>query len=114
LAILLSLALPRFLATRKNTYKAEIMQVLNEAKTMSWAYFQEYNAWPDDPADIGLQMPVGSAWNPPNGQALGGAGNPRVRWTASGIDGDAKPVDSTDRCSIALWEEGNTTAGCNF
>ena len=41
LGILIALAVPRYLAARKSAYRAEADNVLQEAKTMEWAYYQQ-------------------------------------------------------------------------
>jgi type II secretory pathway pseudopilin PulG len=41
LGILIALAVPRFLAARKKAYKAEADNILQEAKTLEWAYYQQ-------------------------------------------------------------------------
>ena len=40
LGILIALAVPRYLGARKKAYKAEAANILQEAKTMEWAYCQ--------------------------------------------------------------------------
>jgi prepilin-type N-terminal cleavage/methylation domain-containing protein len=111
LGILLALAVPRYLGARKRAYKAEIDNILQEAKTLSWAYYQEHNRFPDSIDDIALQMPSGSAWNTP--AATDGGTAASIVWTASGR-GDPFPVTSSDTCSVVLENTGDSSQGCNF
>jgi prepilin-type N-terminal cleavage/methylation domain-containing protein len=111
LGILLALAVPRYLGARKRAYRAEIQNILQEAKTLSWAYFQEYDALPGNIGDIALQMPVGTVWTTPS--ILSGGGTAAyITWTSSGI-GSAGLL-STDICSITLSVTGAAGAACNF
>src|SRR5207302_3724433 len=45
LGILIALAVPRYLAARKKAYKSEADNILQEAKTLEWAYYQQYNTF---------------------------------------------------------------------
>src|SRR5205807_6926036 len=45
LGILIALAVPRYLGARKKAYKAEGDNILQEAKTLEWAYYQQYNTF---------------------------------------------------------------------
>ncbi len=111
LGILLALAVPRYLGARKRAFKAEIDNILQEAKTLSWAYYQERDIFPNVIGDIGLVMPAGSAWNTP---ALGGGGSALgfVTWTSSG--NGTRPVTTTDLCSVTISAGGNSSQGCTF
>jgi prepilin-type N-terminal cleavage/methylation domain-containing protein len=111
LGILLALAVPRYLGARKRAFKAEIDNILQEAKTLSWAYYQEHDLLPFSLSNIGLQMPVGSAWNTP--AHSGGGSGASVTWTSSGQAGGA-PVETADACSVTLFTGGNASQGCNF
>jgi type II secretory pathway pseudopilin PulG len=110
LGILLALAVPRYLGARKRAYKAEVDNLLQEMKTLSWAYYQEYNTMPTDVSLIGFQMPTGSAWNTPvdsSGDYL-----QSVIWTASG--NGTKAVVTADLCSLILTTVGSSGQGCSF
>ena len=111
LGILLALAVPRYLGARKRAYKAEIDNILQEAKTLSWAYYQEYNTFSgiSTAADIGLSMPVGAAWQTPVPSVSGGT----ITWTASGQT-SGFPVTASDTCSVWLTSVGDSGQGCNF
>ena len=112
LGILLALAVPRYLGARKRAYKAEIDNILQEAKTLSWAYYQEHNLFPTAVAEIALQMPGGAAWQTPVVLAGGGSGA-FIQWTSSG-QAAGFPVSTTDLCSITLSNDGNSDQGCSF
>lgn len=45
LALLLSIALPRYLGARRKAFISEADNILQEMKTMAWAYYQEYAGW---------------------------------------------------------------------
>ncbi len=112
LGILLALAVPRYLGARKRAYKAEIDNILQEVKTLSWAYYQEQNLFPTTVSDIALQMPGGAAWQTPVISA--GAGTTTgITWTASGQTAGF-PVTQTDLCSVFLSSDGDSTQGCTF
>ena len=67
LGILIALAVPRYLSARKKAYKAEADNILQEAKTLEWAYYQQWNSFDTTAAltSIALVMPGGSYWNAP-------------------------------------------------
>ena len=112
LGILLALAVPRYLGARKRAFKAEADNILQEAKTLSWAYYQEYNRFPSTPTDISLVMPAGSAWNSPTiANGTGGSAS-SIQWEMSG--NGTRAVTSNDRCSVTLNNDGSSTQGCSF
>src|SRR5437660_761345 len=43
IGMLVALALPRYIIPRRNAYKAEALNLLQEVKTMEWGYYQQYN-----------------------------------------------------------------------
>jgi len=45
LGILIALAVPRYLGARRSALIAEGDNVLQELKTLSWAYYQQYSTW---------------------------------------------------------------------
>ncbi len=45
LGILIALAVPRYLGARRNALVAEGDNVIQELKTLSWAYYQQYSTW---------------------------------------------------------------------
>ena len=112
LGILLALAVPRYLGARKRAYKAEIDNILQEAKTLSWAYYQEHNVFPTTLANIALVMPGGAAWQTPVVAAGGGVGT-FIQWSAIG-QAAGFPVTPTDNCWITLSVDGNSDQSCSF
>src|SRR5207302_7204659 len=66
LGILIALAVPRYLGARKKAYKAEGDNILQEAKTLEWAYYQQYNTFDSAGTQIGLSMPGGAHWASPS------------------------------------------------
>ncbi len=112
LGILLALAVPRYLGARKRAYKAEIDNILQEGKTLSWAYYQEHNLFPTAIADIALQMPGGAAWQTPVVAAGGGAAA-FIQWSAIG-QAAGFPVTPADNCWITLSNDGNSDQSCSF
>ena len=110
LGILLALAVPRYLGARKRAYKAEIDNILQEVKTLSWAYYQEHNVFPSDVTNIALSMPGGTVWNTPSISGGGGTAASIV-WLSSGL---SSPLVSTDTCSVFLSTDGDSNQGCSF
>ena len=108
LGILLALAVPRYLGARKRAVKTEAANLLQELKTLSWAYYTEHNAFTANTASLGFSMPAGAAWNTPTGVATAS----QVTWTVSG--NGTKAATSTDLCSVVLTQNGSSTQGCNF
>jgi len=68
LGILISLAVPRYLAARKKAYKAEADNILQETKSLEWGYYMQYNLFDTTAAgaNLGLVMPTGMHWNAPS------------------------------------------------
>lgn len=108
LGILLALAVPRYLGARKRAFKAEADNILQEVKTLSWAYYQEYNTFTTILASMGFSMPSGASWNAPSGSI---SGSTMITWTASGASGT--PVEG-NTCSVTLNTVGDSSQGCNF
>ncbi|MGQ0549158.1 MAG: type IV pilin protein [Armatimonadota bacterium] len=68
LGILVALAVPRYLGARRNALIAEGDNLLQEAKTLAWAYFQQYNTWAgvDSAAlvsSLGFSAPASACWS---------------------------------------------------
>jgi prepilin-type N-terminal cleavage/methylation domain-containing protein len=110
LGILLALAVPRYLGARKRAFKAEIDNILQETKTLSWAYYQEHDIFPFSIENIAMQMPSGARWSSPF--VLGGGGSGAfVSWRSSGQVG---PLVNADTCSVVLSNNGDSDQGCTF
>ena len=110
LGILIALAVPRYLAARKKAYKAEADNILQEVKSLEWAYYQQYNTF-DSSATlslIALPMPGGSHWNPP---ACTGCTGQNVTIVMSGA---LNPLLATDSVWVTLSSDGTSTGGQTF
>ncbi len=63
LGILIALAVPRYLGARKSALIAEGDNLVQEVKTLTWAYYQQYSTFEDVTLDaIGFQGPAGACW----------------------------------------------------
>jgi prepilin-type N-terminal cleavage/methylation domain-containing protein len=66
LGILIALAVPRYLGARKSALVAEGDNALQEMKTLSWAYYQQYSTFSGldtgFPGVIGFQPPGTACW----------------------------------------------------
>ena len=102
LGILIALAVPRYLAARKKAYKAEGDNILLEAKSLEWAYYQQYNTFDSAGTQIGLAMPGGAHWAAPSF-----AGNAQLITIL--MSGSLAPLAGTD--SIWLWLSADGTSG---
>jgi len=107
LGILIALAVPRYLGARKKAYKAEADNLLQEAKTLEWAYYQQYNVFDTTGASIGFVMPGGSHWNPPS--VSGDASSIQITMT-----GAQSPVGPSDSVWITLSSDGSSSGGSTF
>lgn len=71
LGILIALAVPRYLGARRRAYMAEGRNIVQEIKTLEWAYFQQYNLFLDfaalgaggAEATLGFTVPEGAVWS---------------------------------------------------
>src|SRR5438105_14631253 len=107
LGILIALAVPRYLAARKKAYKAEGDNILQEAKTLEWAYYQQYNTFDSTGAAIGLAMPGGAHWAAPSF-----AGNAQLITIL--MSGSLAPLAGTDSIWITLSGDGSSGGGSTF
>jgi prepilin-type N-terminal cleavage/methylation domain-containing protein len=67
LGILIALAVPRYLGARRSALIAEGDNVLQEMKTLAWAYYQQYSTWDgvtagNVAATFGFTAPGGGCW----------------------------------------------------
>jgi len=108
LGILIALAVPRYLGARKKAYKAEADNVLQEAKTLEWAYYQQYNLFDTTGTSIGLVTPGNMHWNSP---AITGTSNALVTIIMSG---SVSPLAAADMVSIFLYSDGASAGGSTF
>lgn len=109
LGILISLAVPRYLAARKKAYKAEADNILQETKSLEWGYYMQYNLFDTTAAgaNLGLVMPTGMHWNAPS--INGGASLVTVT-----MSGKISPLGATDSVWITLSGDGSSTGGATF
>jgi len=110
LGILIALAIPRYLAARKKAYKAEADNILQEAKTLQWSYYQQYNTFDTSApmTQIGLAMPGGSHWNAPACSSCSGQNVTIV------MSGALNPLLATDSVWVTLSSDGTSTGGQTF
>ena len=108
LGILITLAVPRYLAARKKAYKAEADNVLQEAKTLEWAYYQQYNLFDAGGTSIGLVTPGGMHWGQP---LFGGTNNQSVSIM---MTGSVSPLATADSVWILLYSDGSSGGGASF
>jgi prepilin-type N-terminal cleavage/methylation domain-containing protein len=109
LGILISLAVPRYLNARKKAYKVEGDNILQESKTLEWAYYQQYNSFDDTAGmtNISLVIPSGLHWNAP--AVTGGYNNVTIT-----MSGKVSPIASTDSVWITLSGDGSGGGGSSF
>ena len=109
LGILIALAVPRYLAARKKAYKAEADNILQEAKTLEWAYYQQWNSFDTTAtgASIGLVMPGGSHWAAPS---IGGSST----LVTILMSGTVTPLANADSVFITLSSDGSSGGGATF
>jgi len=111
LGILIALAVPRYLAARKKAYKAEADNLLQEAKTLQWAYYQQYNTFDTTVpmSSIGLSQPGGSHWYPPSCNGCVANSIQIVMY------GSQPPlVSATDSIWLTLSGDGSSSSGGTF
>ncbi len=108
LGIVISLAVPRYLAARKKAYKVEADNVLQEMKTLEWAYYQQYSSFDTTPngAALGFAPPAGMHWNTP---VI--SGNDPITITMTGA---LPPLTSSDSVWITLGSNGASSGGSTF
>ena len=115
LGILIALAVPRYLSARKKAYLEEADNLLQEVKTLEWAYYQQWNMFDTSAAgaSIGFAVPGGMHWNSPVFSGTNaGSGNAVLTITMSG---SVSPLNSgSDSVSILLYSDGSSGGGSTF
>jgi prepilin-type N-terminal cleavage/methylation domain-containing protein len=108
LGIVVSLAVPRYLAARKKAYKVEADNVLQEMKTLQWSHFQEQGAFDTTPngTALGFVPPGKMHWNPP---VVSGTDPITITMT-----GAIAPLNTNDRVWITLASDGSSSGGSTF
>jgi prepilin-type N-terminal cleavage/methylation domain-containing protein len=111
LGILIALAVPRYLSTRKSAYKAEADNVLKEAKTMEWVYYEQFNMFDSSGTSIGFTPPGGMHWANPS---FGGTANASVQILMTGCASGCGPIGTGDQVSLVLYSDGSSSTGSSF
>lgn len=119
LGIIIALAVPRYLGARRRGYLSEARNILQEVKTLEWAYFQQYNSFfafgpvsnGQAVSEVGFTTPTGT---PPKFaySAVTTDSNSFVDMRASGF-GVGQPW-SDIRMSLNLTSTGNSTLTESF
>ena len=107
LGILITLALPRYLAASKKAYKSEADNILQETKTLEWAYYQQYDVFATTAASVGLVTPGNMHWYPPSFGSIG-TGISIV------MSGSVSPLATGDSVWITLGSDGSSASGASF
>jgi prepilin-type N-terminal cleavage/methylation domain-containing protein len=108
LGILIALAVPRYLGARKKAYKAEADNILQESKTLEWAYYQQYNSFDLSGNSIGLATPSNMHWGSPT---FGGASTGSISIMMTGA---VSPVGTGDSVWILLYSDGSSGGGSSL
>lgn len=111
LAILIAFAMPRYLGAEKRAYKAEAQNILQEAKTMEWAYYQQFDAFDTAGQSIGLVMPSSAHWNAP---AISGNGSGGISILMSGAEGVGNAIGSSDSIWVTLGSDESSLKSVAF
>jgi prepilin-type N-terminal cleavage/methylation domain-containing protein len=108
LGIVVSLAVPRYLAARKKAYKVEADNVLQEVKTLEWSFFQERGTFDTSPngASLGFVPPGNMHWNAP---VISGTNPITITMT-----GALPPLSTQDKVWITLGSDGSSSIGSTF
>lgn len=110
LGILISIAVPRYLGMRKSAYKEEADNLLQEARTLEWSYYQQYNLFDTTGASIGL-VPAGHMhWATPS---FGGTAGQSVQVLLTGCAA-CSPIGTADSVSVILYSDGSANGGSTF
>jgi type II secretory pathway pseudopilin PulG len=116
LGILIALAIPRYAASGRNAIVPEADNVLNELRTMSWAYYQQYNTWVGLTAAnftgaMGFSAPAGSCWTFDVNNAGAASIDLRALGNPSGGPARCSAVGPAGSASITLTlrDDGSST-----
>lgn len=108
IAVLIALALPRYIIPRRNAYKEEALNLLQEIKTMEWGYYQEYNAFTNNILSLGYGMPSGAHWATPVLFTFTPA------YVVFGTYGTIAPMKFTDVVMVTLSGDGSSSVSSTF
>jgi prepilin-type N-terminal cleavage/methylation domain-containing protein len=67
LGILISLAMPRYLGSRRSALVPEARNSLQEMKTAAWGYYQQYNTWVGITTGVPMALSNEIGFIPPGG-----------------------------------------------
>ena len=105
LGIIIALALPRYWGARKNSYRAEADNLLQEVKGLEWGYYQQHSQFDTTGSFLGLVLPGGMHWGAPTF-----SGN-AAQSVAIQITGSMSPLSSTDSLCLTLYTDGSAATG---
>jgi prepilin-type N-terminal cleavage/methylation domain-containing protein len=111
LGILLALAMPAYVFARKAVYRGEANNVLQEIKTLEWAYYQQFNLFDVSGASIGFAPPGGMHWAAPT---FSGDPTQSIQVLMSGCGAACSPMETSDQVSFTLNSDGSSTTGSSF
>ena len=111
LGVLISIAIPRYMASRKTAYKTEAENLLQEVRTLEWAYYQQFNLFDVSGTSIGFAAPGGMHWVPP---AFSGSNAQSVQLLMSGCGASCSPIGTADQISVVLYSDGASAGGATF
>jgi prepilin-type N-terminal cleavage/methylation domain-containing protein len=111
LGILIAIAIPRYMASRKASYKSEAENLLQEVRTLEWSYYQQYNMFDVSGTSIGFAAPGGMHWVPP---VFSGNNSQSVQMVMSGCGASCSPIGTADQVSVILYSDGSSAGGATF
>jgi prepilin-type N-terminal cleavage/methylation domain-containing protein len=111
LGVLISIAVPRYMASRKAAYKTEAENLLQEVRTLEWSYYQQYNMFDVSGTSIGFAAPGGMHWVPP---VFSGNNSQSVQMVMSGCGASCSPIGTADQVSVILYSDGSSAGGATF
>ncbi len=120
LGILIGLAVPRYLGSRRDALVVEAHNVLAELKTTSWGYYQQYNSWAGLPAGpltapnpLGIDPPAGGCWD----YSIVAPGNTSVTFRATSDPSGATrcgPVGTGNTIDLLVNQDGSAVRSQSF
>jgi type II secretory pathway pseudopilin PulG len=108
IGVLVALAIPRYVIPRKNAYKAEALNLLQEIKTMEWGYYQQYNAFTSSVVSLGFGMPGGAHWATPLLYTF------TASYIVFGTYGTVAPMAWSDIVYVTLSSDGSSSESATF
>lgn len=111
IGILMTAAMPAYVSARKNVYRGEAHNILQEIKTLEWAYYQQYNLFDISGTLIGFAAPGGMHWAVPT---FSGDAGQSVQILMSGCGVLCSPMGTVDQVSLTLMNDGSSATGSTF